>query len=239
MAKDQAVRVTRCLRVIQDIREKTDSVACFYSGGKDSLVILDLLIQRFRRVVPVFMYLVKDLEHIKPFLEYPQKKYGVDVLQYPHWGLSGDLRRNRLKYFSNSSSNIPALTIRDIENAVRVDTGIEWMASGQRKSDSLDRRIMMDTYRMGAINDKSRRFFPIAEWLTRDVLKYIKMKKIIPPVSYRGFNNSGGVSLDYAEIKFIKEHFPNDYEKIKKVFPLVDLYQAKEDLNAKDEVSKI
>lgn len=48
---------------IDRIGQQTDTALLFCSLGKDSLVLLDLLYPRFRRVVCVFMYFVKGLEH--------------------------------------------------------------------------------------------------------------------------------------------------------------------------------
>ena len=50
--------------VICRVAEKQSSCIVMCSLSKDSLVTLDLVYSRFERVVCVFMYFVKDLDHI-------------------------------------------------------------------------------------------------------------------------------------------------------------------------------
>ena len=46
-----------------------EEVILFHSAsGKDSIALLDILAPRFKRVVCVFMYIVKDMEHISRYI---------------------------------------------------------------------------------------------------------------------------------------------------------------------------
>ena len=57
-------KVDDTLRHIAYVRQQSDGAVLFCSLGKDSLVCLDLMYPRFSRIVCVFMYFVKDLDHI-------------------------------------------------------------------------------------------------------------------------------------------------------------------------------
>ena len=59
----------RAYNSIDSIRQKSDACLLFCSLGKDSLVLLDMLYPKFERIVCVFMYFVKDLEHINALSE--------------------------------------------------------------------------------------------------------------------------------------------------------------------------
>lgn len=66
----------RAKEIIMDVAKETGEVILFHSlSGKDSIVLLDLLYPHFKRVFCVYMYLVKDLEHINQFYMYAKSKY--------------------------------------------------------------------------------------------------------------------------------------------------------------------
>ena len=75
--------------VICRVAEKQSSCIVMCSLGKDSLVTLDLVYPRFERVVCVFMYFVKDLDHINGWIRWVKKKYPkVEFMEVPHWNLT-------------------------------------------------------------------------------------------------------------------------------------------------------
>ena len=55
------------LKVIEFLKTQTDSVVLFYSGGKDSIVLIDILAKHFK-VNLAFMYFVPGLEHIEKYI---------------------------------------------------------------------------------------------------------------------------------------------------------------------------
>lgn len=61
-------KVEQANRYIDLIRVKSNEALLFLSLGKDSLVLLDLIYPKFDRIVCVFMYFVKNLEHINRWI---------------------------------------------------------------------------------------------------------------------------------------------------------------------------
>ena len=62
-------KVEQASQYIDLIRVKSNEALLFLSLGKDSLVLLDLVYPKFDRIVCVFMYFVKKLEHISQCMQ--------------------------------------------------------------------------------------------------------------------------------------------------------------------------
>jgi 3'-phosphoadenosine 5'-phosphosulfate sulfotransferase (PAPS reductase)/FAD synthetase len=212
----------RAIEIIKEISSKTDSVILFHSAtGKDSIALLDLLYPRFKRVICAYMYVVKDLQHVNRYISYAQKKYtNATWVQIPHYGLFSDIKTGYLGHAKNESQKQYKLS--DLTDIVRDRTGIEWVCYGFKKSDSMNRRLMLNTYRLSSINDKSRKFYPLADYLNKDVLRYIHKTGLINPERY-GIGQSSGCDIgDVEYLTYLKEKFPNDLNKILREYPLAD-----------------
>ena len=194
----------------------TDSVIVGFSGGKDSVVTLDLCFKFFKKVQPFFMYLVPNLKFQEKMLMWYEKRYKINIMRIPHFEVS-----NFLKYgsFTLYDENVDIVRINDIYNYVRIDTGIHWIAAGERCADSIVRNAMIK--KSGSIDRKRGRFYPLAYWKKDDVLQYIKYKKLYlsPEQKSLGFSFR---SLAGNELSVIKENYPDDFNKIKKIYPFVE-----------------
>lgn len=203
------------------VRQKTDKTILFYSGGKDSITLLEMLSSLFSEVVCVFMYFIEGLDHQKPLLQYPLLKYkNVKVLQYPHWMISHYLKHSYFR-FHRIEEKCPLLKLVDIEYKVKRDTGIQWMVNGAKKSDSLHRNLMLGTLKFDSINDKSKRVYPLATWKKADVMAYIKARNLALPVDY-GLGKSNGMDLRPEVLCWLKANWPNDFIKVVRVYPFAE-----------------
>lgn len=192
----------------------TDSVIVAFSGGKDSIVTLDLCFKYFKNVVPFFMYLVPDLEFQEDMLRRYEKKYNTEIIRLPHFEVSEFLKYGS---FTMPDFNVDVVKITDTYEYLRQKTGIFWISAGERCADSIVRNAMIK--KSGSIDYKRGRFYPLAYWKKQEVLEYIKYKKLYlsPEQKKLGFSFR---SLAGCELAVIKEHYPNDFEKILKVYPL-------------------
>jgi 3'-phosphoadenosine 5'-phosphosulfate sulfotransferase (PAPS reductase)/FAD synthetase len=222
-------KLQKSLQILQSVRDRSaqSKIGLAFSCGKDSLVILDLLKKSklFDEVVLFYMYFVKDLEHVEKKLDQIRKVYGHKIIQYPHWDLTQFFRNSYARLDTQVGSQFTRnLTLSDIENKFRKDTGIEWVLNGMKSSDSMDRRLEFKKtqYELGAILEKSKRAFPIVEWTNKEVKAYIANTNMPKPISY-GNKRVSGLSLEPSNLYFIKENYPADYQKILKVFPFAEL----------------
>lgn len=194
----------------------TDSVIVGFSGGKDSIVTLDLCFRYFKRVVPFFMYLVPGLEFQEKMLRWYENKYNTEIIRVPHFEVSEFLKYGSFTLYDH---DIDIVGITDIYEYIRQQSGIHWIAAGERCADSIVRNAMIK--QSGSIDYKRGRFYPIAYWKKNDVMQYIKHKKLYlsPEQKKLGFSFR---SLAGSELAVIKENYPEDYKKILKIYPFAE-----------------
>lgn len=195
----------------------TDSVLVGFSGGKDSAACLDLCFKYFKNVQPYFMYLVPDLEFQERTLKYYEKRYNTNILRVPHFMLSDWLRYGT---FRMPDLDVPTVKTVELYNYLREETGIYWICAGERIADSIVRRAMIKE--SSSIDTKRGRFYPLAYWNVRQVRAYNKQRNLPLSLENKALKHSFR-SLESDEVKNIKKVFPEDYQKIKEMFPLVEV----------------
>ena len=191
----------------------TDAVIVSFSMGKESIAILDLAFKYFKHVYPFFMYLVPGLEFQEQALKAYEKRYNTKIIRVPHFENSEFYRYGS---FRESDESVRVVKIADIYAYIRDTTSTFWIMGGERIDDSIVRRAMLKN--SGSIDEKRGRFYPLIDWNKAEVLKYIKMNKLL----YPEFNRELGFSfhsLAGKELSVIKRVYPHDYERILEFFP--------------------
>ncbi|SUJ19209.1 sulfate adenylyltransferase subunit 2 [Sphingobacterium spiritivorum] len=210
--------------VIRTVRQQTNRAILFYSCGKDSITLIDLMSKEFDEVICVFMYFVKGLDHVEIFIKDLQKRYpNVKVIQKPHWNLT---YIHKTGLYCVPDPKIKLKKLKDIDEEVRAETGIEWSFFGMKKADSLHRRVMLMGYENESINEKTQKAYPLSLWRNGEVLAYIKNRNLPSPIIY-GKKASNGIGFNVDCLLFLRDRFPGDYERIINAYPMseVILYQ--------------
>lgn len=163
------------------------------------------------------MYQVRGLSFQESILRYYEDKYGIPIHRIPHFELSQWLRYG---LFRHCDFDCPIVSVKETYDYMRENTDIWWIAAGERIADSVWRRAMIKS--SGTIDPKRGRFFPIAEWSKADVMAYIRQRKLrVGAESSRlGFSFRSLMGKDLLKIQ---KHFPQDYARIRRWFPLVDV----------------
>ena len=207
------------LHAVTTARAVTDKVTVLFSGGKDSVCTLDLCRRFFpaQNVKAAFMYYVRGLSFQDQILDYYEKLYDMEIIRVPHFELSSFFRYGVLR---PPDESVPNLKTAEVYDYIRELTGTYWLAGGERINDSMVRRAMIK--RSGSIDRSRGRFYPLAEWSKSDVMEYIKKQhlKTSPESAVLGFSFR---SLNDSEMMKIKQYYPEDYERIKRWFPLLDV----------------
>ena len=220
----------RAREIIDDVSKETDSILLFHSlSGKDSIVLLDSCYNKFKRVIVVFMYLVKDLEHIMRYYNYAKAKYpNIEFVQVPHYALFNYIKTGYMGIKQNTKQR--QWTLSDITDKLREKIGVEWACYGFKQSDSLNRRLMLRSYTDGkeAINWKTKKFYPLSTYKNKEIMDFILEQKKKNPEVCGTNKQSSGVDIEDVEYqKYLKELFPEDLEKIYKVFPMARIVMLK------------
>lgn len=198
------------------LAQKNDACLVAFSGGKDSLVCLDLACRHFKKVVPFFLYFIPGLKCVEKNLDAAESRYGLDILYYPHFLLFEAITKQLYCKSSNETFiKLRPFGLIDIYRVIMHDTGIDIVINGAKKSDSLWRRQKYFKYMTHDFI-----FYPLVEWRKNDILAYLAMHDLSLPLS--SGRGSTGVDLSTPSLCWLHDNHYDDYLTVKKMFPLVE-----------------
>lgn len=206
--------------IIDEVSKMTDSCLVGYSGGKDSRVLLDLIVEskKFKRVLPYYLYFIKGLRYDQHVSVFPRERYGIEVLWYPHT-VALYYAQHKEKY-----DDIKMLGHDHIHQKMRADTGAEWICQGWKRADGMFRRLTLKNYELQGIQKSTKKFYPITSFKKQDIFNYMLAKRIPAPEMPTVEKKVGsGLGIEKDKLLYLKSYFPDDYEKIKHYFPFVDI----------------
>jgi sulfate adenylyltransferase subunit 2 len=94
--------------------------------------------------------------------------------------------------------------------------GVSYSFYGMKKADGMNRRLMLNRYEDYEYKGK---VYPLSDWSQKDIDAYIRQHGLPEPVRYSK-NASQGVGLNIDCFLWMRENYPQDLEKVLKVFPL-------------------
>lgn len=211
----------KAIDIIEAIASKTDRVILFHSAsGKDSIALLDLISSYFKEIICVYMYVIKDLSHINRYINYACKKYpNVKYIQIPHFALYSYRRIGYMGCEMNGNQKL--YNMAQLTDIIRERYGVQWAFFGFKQSDSMNRRLMLRTYEMNAINEAQSKCYPLSEYKNGDVMVYIEKTGLIKPEKYGKSQSSGTDITDINYLLFLRNEYPDDLERVISDFPLV------------------
>jgi len=217
------VAIDSANNIIDEAQKLNKELVVSYSGGKDSLVMLDLVAKRLNDFKIAIFYHYPDCYFTNKAIEYVKNKYNLPMIKLPHPCLYDRLRNQILctpkQVVHLSQFNIPKYTFKDLIEIILGHDNFYFFV-GMKKSDSYNRRLILTKY--GAFQHKKHNIYPLADFTKNLILAYMQLKKIELPCDYKYFHSSfDGFWGEYLiPIKF---HLPEEWQKIKNLFPLVDM----------------
>jgi phosphoadenosine phosphosulfate reductase len=203
------------LNELRDRAAKHDAVLVCYSGGKDSLVVLDLCTRVFSRVVALHLPFIPGMPWSVEMIDYAKSRWGVEVVQAPSPTLIQAVANGIYRISHHRYNEIKDIGFRNTYHAVADDLGIDCIATGAKRIDSFRTMGKPDGADTG-----EKLFCPIYRWRTAEVIAYLAANGIMMPSS--DGRRSSGFDLTTPNILWMHDERPQDYEYVRKFFPLVE-----------------
>ena len=223
------------------VRERTDHVLVGFSAGKDSIATWHRLREYWpaANLHPYHLYVHPDLQFVERSLRYYEEEFGRPIVRLPH--------RSVFRFLNDGVFQTPAnlpviwgaglldLSYSDIYDLMAADLGLEdeqpWVAHGVRSADSPMRRMLLQKH--GPWRPTERVFYPIHDWYVRydparpetegrNIADCLRATGTKLPVDYRLYGRSFD-GLDHRFTAPMREVYPEDYERLQSLYPLVGL----------------
>lgn len=191
-----------------------DEICVGFTGGKDSLVCLDLCCRTFKRVRAFYMQFIPGLASDAAKLAVSKERWGVSTMLVPHWKLFHFLRSGIYCDVPHGREKLRRLEAHELYLMACEGMDKPLVVIGAKKSDSMWRRR---TFR--AKFSREWMLAPLADWTKKDVLSYLDRRGIpLPEIEAGGFQQSG-LDLSTPEVLRLHDNHPDDYAKLLEWFP--------------------
>lgn len=208
---------------LSTLARRESQILVSYSGGKDSLAVMDLCMKTFGpgRVKAFFWYTVPDLEYCNAQLRYAKTRWGIDPVQVPHWDMIMCMKNGLWCDQTPGLDDMPEIDLKmGYAYAMHVtDCGL--CATGMKDADGLPRRQFFTNIRDGGNPFWQRLVHPIKKWTKKDVLDYLKANGIPVPNSEKGAVTTG-VGLVHDALCWLHDSYPEDFKKLLRWYPYAE-----------------
>jgi hypothetical protein len=212
--------------VCQQMARDNDTVVLFFSRGKDAVAAWLQLRRQFKRVVPVNYYLVPNLQFELDSLKYFEEFFETPIYRLPSPHLYKQLALHLYQPPSYvkpiDKFDLPQFDWDTLATVTKEDFELPpetWAANGVRMFDSFAR--IMALKKNGPVNLNRRLFYPVYDWTPTRLKEEFRASKVQLPIDYKIWGRSFD-GLSYAYMEGLRKHLPEDYERVKQWFPLVE-----------------
>lgn len=209
------------------------TVLVAFSGGKDAIATELALQDAGVTTELVYLFYIPGrrpghtLKFVEQGLTDLEQALGKPIHRYPHpsfyrW-LNNFVFQPPERCEVIEAARLPTPDYKVMWALIRRELGLPedtWVADGVRAADSIVRRASFT--RHGILKPRDHKVSPIADWLKSEVLDRIAAAGIGLPIDYQWFDRSFD-GIDRRFLGPIRDHAPDDYQRILDWFPLADL----------------
>lgn len=209
-------------QALLSLKNNCKSVILFSSlTGKDSILLTHKCAEIFDNVIVIYMYVVKGYVHIEKWKNYYESTYkNVKIYEVPHYCLGSYIKSGYLGIKKDAKQK--KYTLSDIDKFVKAKFNIEWSVYGMKNSDSLNRGLMLKSYRDNIYCDATKKCYPIATYRNKDVLKEIENLGLPNPIKYSNLKSQGQDIYDVNFLIWLRNNYPSDLKLTIEKFPFCE-----------------
>jgi len=197
-----------------------------FSTGKDSLVGLSLLLNAGIETIPIYFYIVPELEFVEKSLKRYEELFEINIVRLPHPVLYDYINHQDWQPVDKAKSmyqvNLGKITFRLLTNMYLISKelkGFDYDCNCMKMADSLNRKLVLKN--RPDIDEATKTIYLTKYFSTGQIFAYLKNHKIPLSEDYKIFGRSWD-GLSYHFSMGVKKFYPNDFEKIREYFPLID-----------------
>jgi len=217
-------KLSGAISLIEDVAQRNGGHICVaYSGGKDSLAVMELV----SKVVPKFtafnFFICPDLPYLENQLEFAKKRWPVNIVSYPSDGFF-----QAQQYGTFCHPQLPLAKYKTRTLAEMYMTGLIYLynridmpvMTGMKDADGLPRRQFFSNIKMGGNPFWENVYHPLRNWSKQDVLNYLRISKIpLPNSETKGVTN--GVGLGQDALCWLYKEQKESFDAMEKWFPFI------------------
>lgn len=218
-------KLAETTKLIADACEIHSRVCVAYSGGKDSLVVTALACRSFGFVSAFQMCLIPGLRYNEERRAFAKERWGIEVLPMLH--------HDTVRLFRGAHYCWPGVLpvdafswgVSESYAMAAHATRSTLVVTGMRRGDYC--------FRIGNSNNirSVPTLSPIRGWNTFDVRGFLKSDGIsLPPGSGK---QTTGLDLSTPSILWLHREYPDDYERVRAVFPFIEAVLRREEFYGK------
>lgn len=207
------------LSILSEVRKETDSIILFTSlTGKDSILLTYYAAITFTRVACVYMYIVKDLQHVLKYQTYFENRFSnLQYLHVPHYCLGSYIKGGYMGIKQDKKQKNYSLS--QLNDMVIEKVKIDWSCFGMKQNDSLNRRLQLRGYEQNAICRESKKIYPLSELTNKEVTGLIDINRLPKPIKYSNRPSQGQDIDDINYLLWLEKNYPDDLLKTFETYP--------------------